>query len=236
LENEQAAQTLDYVSKQMNAPLVTGTITQNGKGQTFNSLLLWENGKGAVAQYDKIHPVPFAEYLPDRSFWYPLAPSLFDLVPRDFSFGTRSNVFNINGALAGVAICFDIVDDSLIHQMVDGGAQFIIAPTNNADFGHTDESEQQLAIARLRAIETGRSVVNDSTVGVSAMFGPEGQVIGKLPTFTRGALVDTVPLSTTVTPAMFAGRQIEWLVAGFGLAGLVVGLLLRPRRKIARNG
>jgi apolipoprotein N-acyltransferase len=236
LANEQAAQTLDYVSKQMNAPLVTGTITQNSKGQMFNSLLLWENGKGAVAQYDKIHPVPFAEYLPDRSFWYPLAPSLFDLVPRDFSFGKRSNVFDINGAMAGVAICFDIVDDSLIHQMVDGGAQFIIAPTNNADFGHTDESQQQLAIARLRAIETGRSVVNDSTVGVSAMFGPNGQVIGKLPTFTRGALVDTVPLSTTVTPAMVAGRQIEWLVGGFGLAGLALGLLLRPRRKKSSDG
>lgn len=236
LENIQAAQTLDYVSKQMHAPLVTGTITQNNRGQTFNSLLLWENGKGAVAQYDKIHPVPFAEYLPDRSFWYPLAPGLFDLVPRDFSFGKRSNVFDINGAMAGVAICFDIVDDSLIHQMVDGGAQFIIAPTNNADFGHTDESEQQLAIARLRAIETGRSVVNDSTVGVSAMFGPDGQVIAKLPTFTRGALVDTVPLSTTVTPAMFAGRQIEWLVSGFGLAGLALGLLMRPRRRKARDG
>lgn len=231
LRNKRAAQTLDFVSKEMNAPLVTGTITQNEKGQTFNSLLLWENGKGAVAQYDKIHPVPFAEYLPNRSFWYPLAPGLFDLVPRDFTFGTRSNVFDINGIKAGVAICFDIVDDGLIHQMVDGGAQFILAPTNNADFGHSDESVQQVAIARLRAIESGRSVVNDSTVGVSAMFAPDGRVIGKLPTFTRGALVETIPLSTTVTPAMFAGRQIEWIVAGFALASLVVGLLLAPRRR-----
>ena len=231
LSNEQAAQTLDFVSKEMNAPLVTGTITENAKGQTFNSMLLWENGKGSIAQYDKIHPVPFAEYLPNRSFWYPLAPSLFDLVPRDYTFGTRSNVFNINGAMAGLAICFDIVDDGLIHQMVDAGAEFILAPTNNADFGHSDESVQQVAIARLRAIETGRSVVNDSTVGVSAMFAPDGRVIAKLPTFRRGVMVETVPLSTTVTPAMFAGRQIEWIVAGFGLASLVVGLLLAPRQR-----
>ncbi|QNE46688.1 apolipoprotein N-acyltransferase [Glaciihabitans sp. INWT7] len=235
LRNEQAAQTLDFVSKEMNAPLVTGTVTENSKGQTFNSLLLWENGKGSVAQYDKIHPVPFAEYLPNRSFWYPLAPSLFDLVPRDYTFGTRSNVFDINGAMAGLAICFDIVDDGLIHRMVDGGAEFIIAPTNNADFGHSDESVQQVAIARLRAIETGRSVVNDSTVGVSAMFAPDGREIATLPTFTRGALVQTVPLSTTVTPAMFAGRQIEWIVAGFGLASLLVGLLLAPRRPRAQS-
>ena len=231
LRNEQAAQTLDFVSKEMNAPLVTGTITENAKGQTFNSLLLWKNGMRSVAQYDKIHPVPFAEYLPDRSFWYPLAPSLFDLVPRDYTFGTRSNVFDINGAMAGLAICFDIVDDGLIHQMVDGGAEFILAPTNNADFGHSDESVQQVAIARLRAIETGRSVVNASTVGVSAMFAPDGRTVAKLPTFTRGALVETIPLSTTITPAMFAGRQIEWIVTGFGLAVVVVGMLLAPRRR-----
>ena len=234
LRNEQAAQTLDFVSEKMDAPLVTGTITENAQGQRFNSVLLWKNGRGSVAQYDKIHPVPFAEYLPDRSFWYPLAPSLFDLVPRDYSFGRRSNVFDINGAMAGIAICFDIVDDGLIHQMVDGGAEFILAPTNNADFGHSDESVQQVAIARLRAVETGRSVVNNSTVGVSAMFAPDGGVIAQLPTFTRGAMVETIPLSTTLTPAMFAGRHIEWIVAGFGLAGLIVGMLLAPRR--ARSG
>ena len=230
LRNEQAAQTLDFVSEKMGAPLVTGTRTENAQGQTFNSLLLWKSGSGSLAQYDKIHPVPFAEYLPDRSFWYPFAPSLFDLVPRDYSFGMRPNVLDINGAMAGVAICFDIVDDGLIHQMVDGGAEFILAPTNNADFGRSDESVQQVAIARLRAIETGRSVVNDSTVGVSAMFAPDGRVIAKLPTFTRGAMVETIPLSTTLTPAMFAGRQIEWMVAGFGLASLIVGMVLAPRR------
>lgn len=233
LQNERSAETLDYVSRQLNAPLITGTITQNSHGQIFNSLLLWENGKGSIAQYDKIHPVPFAEYLPDRSFWYPLAPALFDLVPRDYTVGTRSNVFNINGFMAGVAICFDIVDDGLIHQMIAGGAQFIVAPTNNADFGHTDESQQQVAIARLRAIETSRSVVNDSTVGVSAMFAPDGRVITALPTFVRGAMLQSIPLSSAVTPAIAFGRQLEWLSSGFGLAALVTGLLLSLARRLS---
>lgn len=231
LRYQQAAETLDYVTKAMKAPLVTGTITEDSKGRRFNSMLLWENGKGAVDQYDKIHPVPFAEYLPDRTFWYPLAPSLFDLVPRDYSFGQRNNVFDINGAVAGLAICFDIVDDALIKQMIDGGAEYILAPTNNADFGHTDESQQQVAIARLRAIETGRSVVNASTVGVSAMFAPDGRVIAQLQPFSPGALVERIPLSTTMTPAILAGRAIEWLVSGLGIVGLVLGLLLRPRKK-----
>jgi len=232
LSNEYAGKELDFVSAALKAPLVTGTITTDRAGREFNSVLLWENGKGAVDQYDKIHPVPFAEYLPNRSFWYPLAPSLFDLVPRDYSFGTRKNVFPIKGTVAGIAICFDIVDDALVNQMVDGGAQFIVAPTNNADFGHSDESQQQVAIARLRAIETSRSVVNDSTVGVSAIFGPDGKKIASLTPFTRGAMVAAVPLSSVVTPAVLIGREIELLVSGFGLAGLLPGWLLRrrPRR------
>jgi apolipoprotein N-acyltransferase len=235
LENTRAAQTLDFVSKAMKAPLVTGTITENKKGETFNSLLLWENGKGAVDQYDKIHPVPFAEYLPDRSFWYPLAPSLFDLVPRDYSFGTRDNVFDIKGDVAGLAICFDIVDDSLISKMLRDGAEFIIAPTNNADFGHTDESSQQVGIARLRAIETGRSVVNASTVGVSAIFAPDGRVISQLPTFRAGSMVENVPLSHTTTPATLLSRGIEWLVAGLGVSGLALAMIFAPSAARSRR-
>lgn len=235
LRNPQSAQVLDFVSERMHAPLVTGTITEDTKGRVFNSLLLWESGKGAVQQYDKIHPVPFAEYLPDRSFWYPLAPNLLDMVPRDYSFGQRSNVFDINGIRAGVAICFDIVDDSLVRRMIDGGADLILAPTNNADFGHSDESRQQVAIARLRAIETGRSVVNISTVGMSAMFAPDGSVIAQLPDYTAGAMLESVPLSSTVTPAMTIGPELEWLASGIGLAGLLLGLMLafaeRGRRR-----
>ncbi len=63
------------------------------------------------------------------------------------------------------------------------------------------------------------------------MFAPDGREIAKLPTFTRGAMVETIPLSRTITPAMVAGRQIEWIFAGFGLAGLIVGLMLAPRRR-----
>jgi apolipoprotein N-acyltransferase len=230
LRNTQSAQTLDYITGAMKAPLVTGTITEDSEGRTFNSLLLWENGKGSVAQYDKVHPVPFAEYLPDRSFWYPLAPNLLDMVPRDYSFGTRPNVFDINGIKAGVAICFDIVDDSLIDKMIAGGSQLILAPTNNADFGHSDESQQQVAIAKLRAMETGRSVVNISTVGMSAMFAPDGKTIDAIPSFQPGSMVQKVPLSNTMTPAMVIGNQIEWVVCGLGLAGLALGLMLAPRR------
>src|SRR5690606_12685267 len=88
----------------------------------------------------------------------------------------------------------------------------------NADFGQSAESVQQLAIARLRAIEYGRSVVNISTVGTSAIITPDGEALSQLPTFEPGAMVEDVPLSTTITPAAVAGRGIEWFTAGLGLA------------------
>ncbi|WP_241986416.1 apolipoprotein N-acyltransferase [Cryobacterium psychrophilum] len=230
LERSESAALLNRVSKEMNAPIVTGTITTDGS-RTFNSLLLWKGGDNAVDQYDKIHPVPFAEYIPDREFWSPLAPDLFALIPRDFTIGTRDNVFDINGVTAGLAICFDIVDDNLIRQMIAGGADIILAPTNNADFGRTDQSVQQLAIARLRAIETGRSLVNTSTVGTSAIIAPDGGTIDRLPTFEPGAMVQDVPLSQTVTLAMVAGRGIELAVSGLGLVGMILAVLLARRRR-----
>jgi apolipoprotein N-acyltransferase len=237
LRSAASARALDRITTEMDAPLVTGTITEDAKGRLFNSLLLWKPGQGAVAQYDKIHPVPFAEYLPDRQFWYPLAPSLFDLVPRDYSIGTRPNVFDINGTLAGVAICFDIVDDGLVRQMIDGGAQILLAPTNNADFGHTDESAQQLAIARLRAMEASRSLVNISTVGTSAIVAPDGSTIASLPVWTPGSMVETVPLSTAITPAIAAGGLIEWGVSGLSLAALAFALVrTRVRRRRGARG
>lgn len=221
LRYPRAAGVLDYVTEKLDAPLVVGAITDGVEDTTYNSMLLWESGEGSVAQYDKKHPVPFAEYLPDREFWYPFAPSLFDLVPRDFSFGQRPNVFDIDGILAGVAICFDIVDDALLREMADGGAQLILAPTNNADFGRSDESIQQLAIARLRAIEYGRSVVNISTVGTSAIIAPDGSTIAALTTFEPGAMVEDVPLSTSVTPAAVIGLALEIGLASLGFIALL---------------
>lgn len=230
LRNEYAASVLDLVSERLDAPVVVGTITADGD-ETFNSVLLWRAGDGAVDQYDKVHPVPFAEYLPARDFFYPLAPSLFDLVPRDYSFGQRDTVVDLDGVIAGISICYDIVDDDLLARQIDEGAQVLLAPTNNADFGVSDQSVQQLAIARLRAIESGRALVQASTVGASAIVLPDGSTLDSLPLFEPGTMVQEVPLSDTITPAHALGRTLEWGVILFGLAAIVLGGALAPRRR-----
>jgi apolipoprotein N-acyltransferase len=227
LRSAEAAALADSISLATNAPFIFGTITVDGD-KTFNSVLKWQAGEGAVDQYDKVHPVPFAEYLPNREFFYPLAPSMFDMVPRDYTIGTRDPVMTAGDAIAGIAICYDIVDDALFRDMLANNANVIFAPTNNSDFGRTDESIQQLGIARMRAVETGRSVVNVSTVGVSAVIAPDGSDLDRLEPFTPGVMVANVPLSTVVTPASVIGLPLEWALI---VMGLVPVLGLRRKRE-----
>ena len=221
LANPNIAAFADLVSTESDAPFIFGTITADGD-KTFNSALMWEAGRGAVDQYDKVHPVPFAEYLPEREFFYPLAPDLFDMVPRDYTLGTRDPIFEFGDVKAGIAICYDIVDDGLFRNILADGGNVIIAPTNNSDFGRTDENIQQLGIARMRAVETGRAVVNTSTVGVSAIVAPDGSDIARLTPFEPGVMVADVPLSTVVTPASIIGLPLEWalMIAGIVPFGL----------------
>jgi len=235
LRSTYAASVLDVVGDRLDAPVVVGTITVDGD-EVFNSVLVWQSGVGAVDQYDKVHPVPFAEYLPAREFFYPLAPQLFDLVPRDYSFGQRDTVVDLDGVIAGISICYDIVDDDLLARQIDEGAQVLLAPTNNADFGVSDQSVQQLAIARLRAIESGRSLVNASTVGASAIVLPDGSTLDSLPLFQAGTMVQQVPLSDTITPAHALGRTLEWVIVLFALttialAGLLIGVTGRANSR-----
>lgn len=196
------------VDEELGVPLVFGTITERGE-KLFNSSILWEPLTGPVDYYDKQRPVPFAEYVPDRDFWYQLAPDLIGLISRGYSFGERDGIYELPQGPVGTLICFEIAIDDIGRNLVNQGAQVILSQTNNADFGFSDETFQQAAFAKLRAIETGRAVVNVSTVGVTAVYGPDGQTLDQLETFTAGAMVTEVPLRTSLTPGVAIGGAVD---------------------------
>ncbi|WP_082514366.1 apolipoprotein N-acyltransferase [Frigoribacterium sp. Leaf164] len=225
----------DAVSDGYDAPLLSGVITQSDDGEeAWNSSILWEDG-AVAGQYDKKHPVPFGEYVPDRSFWRPFAPDLIDLIARDYTPGTRPEAMPIGDFVAGISICFDIVDDQLITNMMRDGAQVIVAQTNNADFGDTDENAQQLAITRLRALETARPVVSVSTVASSRVIDADGQIVAGVTDFTAGTMVHTVDLGTGTTPAVVASRAVELFVSFLGLAALVLARVMIGGRRSRRR-
>ena len=226
LADAAAASTMSrLVDEKFGVPLIFGTITERG-GELFNSSLIWRPGVGVTDWYDKKRPVPFAEYVPDRDFWYSLAPDLVGLISHGYTFGTRDGIFELGEDKLGVLICFEIAIDDISRELVGSGAQLILSQTNNADFGRSDETFQQVAIAKLRAIETGRAVVNDSTVGVSAIFAPDGRVLDQLPTFEPGVMVARVPLRSSITPAMAIGGGLDLAIN----AAAVILILLSTGR------
>ncbi|WP_010202411.1 apolipoprotein N-acyltransferase [Salinibacterium sp. PAMC 21357] len=229
LSNSYAASAFDYVTERAGAPLISGDITERDD-KVYNSQLLWMPGEGVVDIYDKRHPVPFGEYVPNRDFWSQFAPDLIGLIARDYTVGTSDMVFDVSGTTVGVNICFDIVDDQILTESVEQGARVIIASSNNADFGRTDESAQQLATARIRALELGRSVVNISTVGLSAIIAPDGTTIAEVPWYTPATMLEDVPLSSTITPAVVWGRELEWLVSGIALGALIISAIAGRRK------
>ncbi|MEN9752697.1 MAG: hypothetical protein RL670_388 [Actinomycetota bacterium] len=233
LEYQSAQRRVSALVDGMNKPLIFGTTRESGQ-EIFNSSVLWMPGDGPVAIYDKKRPVPFAEYVPDRPFWRALAPDLIDLIQHGYTAGSRTGIFDVLDRKAGVLICFEIAIDEINRELVDGGAQVIISQTNNADFGRSAETYQQAALARLQAIATGRTIVNISTVGVSAIFQPDGTVRHQVPAFTAASIIADVNLRSSKTPAQVLGVYLELtlnlLAAGFCLLALA-GQLRRSGAK-----
>ncbi|MTB71507.1 apolipoprotein N-acyltransferase [Arsenicicoccus sp. MKL-02] len=229
VRNADAGQAITYAARTAQAPVLVGTLRTDDQARIKNTTLLWDAQHGPVAAYAKRHPVPFAEYIPYRSFFRHFSDKV-DLLTHDFTAGDTVGVMDVptraGSVRVGLGICFEVAYDDLMRDAVHHGGQLLAVQTNNATFGYTDESYQQLAISRVRAVELGRSVVHVSTVGASAMITPDGVAHDRTGLFTAAALDAALPLRSELTPAARIGDLPVWV--GVGL--LALGLALRPRR------
>lgn len=233
LLNSESAGRLDRLVSDMGAPALVNAATTR-QGETFNTSLLW-TGEGATQLHDKVNPVPFGEYVPDRWFYQALAPDLIGLIQREYTSGSNPPVIDVAGTRIGLAICFDVIYDNVIHESVTAGAQLYVFQTNNADFRGTDENLQQLAIARMRAIETGRAVVNVSTTGTSQAILKDGTVLAELADDVAGAQVSELPLYTGTTLATllmpWTGPALSWA----SVSALATSAFLYHRRSARKS-
>jgi len=234
IRNPDAANVIDAAVGAINAPLVLGAVLREPSPRESNASLLYLPGRGLAWRYVKQHPVPFAEYIPYRSFFRNFSDKA-DLAG-DFVAGKGAGVFRVptrggDTIAAGTIICFEVAIDALVRDTVDHGANVLLVQTNNATFGFTDESVQQLAISRIRAIEHGRSIVHVSTVGVSAMITPDGTAHQPSALFTSEVLAADLPLRTERTVADRVGPWPE-IAASAGLVAMLALLALsRIRRR-----
>ena len=234
LRNPDAGTVISAVVDAIGVQTLVGTVLDTPPGRLSNASIVWTPGQGPGRDpsqlYVKRHPAPFGEYIPNRSFFRRFSDQV-DLVRRDFVSGDRVGVLSAGGTTIGDVICFEVAYDNLVRDTVRGGAQLLVVQTNNATFGYTDESIQQLAMSRLRAVESGRAVVHISTVGVSALILPDGSLRQRTELFTSAVLTGALPLSSARTPATRVGQWPELLLAVCGVLLALTGSRRRTGRR-----
>ena len=204
------------------APLLLGTQDLTPEDGRYNVSLLWSPNGTVLGEYRKQRPAPFAEYIPIRSFARHFSADV-DRVSKDVLPGSGPAVMDLPAPVLGrsvtisTIICFEVVYDPIVRKSVRDGGEIIIVQTNNASFGLTPESTQQLAMTKLRAIEFGRTAIQASTVGVSAIVTPDGRVAYETELFTPASFAAEVPLRTSMTPASYLEFLERWAVLGLGV-------------------
>ena len=189
---------------------------------------MWEPGQGVVATYSKQHPAPFAEYIPLRSVARVFS-SAVDRVTRDMLPGHEPGYVPLASPRLdrtvgiGDVICFEVAYDSLVRSAVRAGGEVLVVQTNNATFGWSDESTQQLAMSRVRAVEHGRATVQISTVGVSAVISPNGSLQQRTELFTADQMIANLPLRTSQTWATRLGGWPAWAVDALAVCAVLAG-------------
>jgi apolipoprotein N-acyltransferase len=212
------------------APIVVGAVLEVPEDpfRIRNAAVEWDPVLGADEVYIKRHLVPFGEFVPYRDALARYIERL-DRVSRDFEPGEVPGNMSVGGVPLGVVICFEVSNDSVVRDVVAQGAEIIAVLTNNATFGGSSQPEQQLQIERMRAMEMYRIVAVAATSGISAVIGPEGEVLQELDESETGFLVAEVPREQRVMPAVFLGGWVEGLLGVIALGTLVVGAVLRSQ-------
>lgn len=226
LRNPDAAAAITAAARAVGAPILVGAVLINAdRKTTTNSVIVWDPGTGPAERHDKKIIQPFGEYLPLRGFF-----RLFsDYADRAGYFvpGSGTGVVHAAGVPIGVATCYEVAFDRAFRDSMAAGAQLLTVPTNNATFGDSEMTYQQLAMSRVRAVEHGRALVVAATSGVSAVVAADGAVTEQSELFVPAALTATLPLRTDRTLATRLGPAPEYLAVALCLLGLGAALLRR---------
>jgi apolipoprotein N-acyltransferase len=224
------------------APFAVG-ITEDAPGDHFLNaqVVVTPDGK-IVSRYDKVHRVPFGEYMPLRGLLHAVgAPT--DLVPRDAVAGTGPAYLDIplssgpdsgDTVRAGAVISWEVFFGRRAAEGVNDGATFIMNPTNGSSYTGTILQSQQIASSRLRAMENGRWVVQVSPTGFSAFVSPDGDVFDRTAVSEQKVITRTITLTSGRTWYSHLGDRPFVLLMILALLGawIVPGRALLAQRRI----
>jgi len=171
------AQVVGGLARDLRAPMIVGTVEDAGPEHFTNSAVLIDDDGSVLDHYDKVHRVPFGEYVPFRSLLEKVAG---DALPADDALiGQRPARLDVPGKIGRVAvpISWEIFFADRTREGVEAGARLVLNPTNGSSFTGTIVQTQQVASSRMRAIESGRWVAQVAPTGFSAVVDHRGEVV-----------------------------------------------------------
>ena len=226
--DERLLKTLTELAGTLRMRLLVGSVDgDDTRGYRNTAFLLTE--KGIAGRYDKIHLVPFGEYVPLSGvfgFVKGWAEFISELEP-----GSSPVVFPGPPAPFGVVICYEGIFPDLYRKFVKGGARLMINMTNDAWFGRTSGPAQHLAMYPLRAVEHRTAVVRAANTGVSAFIAPSGRIVRWMRLFERGTMSETLPLRNGETLYTRVGDWVAWL--SFAVTAAALGAAAVAGRRAA---
>ncbi len=227
LANPDAHELISSAAAAIDAPILVGAVVEAPgataeEPTTTNSVIVWNPESGPGERHDKQIVQPFGEYLPWRGFFR----NFSEYADRAGYFvpGDGTGVVHPAGVPVGVATCWEVIFDRAPRESVRNGAQLLVVPSNNATFTES-MSEQQLAFARLRAVEHDRYVVVAGTTGISAIISPDGRELARTAFYEPAYLDSAVRLKSQLTAATRFGPLVEGLLIALGVGSLIVAML-----------
>lgn len=197
----------------------------DGRLAAYNSAALIDPQGREEFQYDKIHLVPFSEYVPWRDFFW-FAKNLTGLAG-DFRSGARYAVGHLPGGHFSIFICYEAVFPNEVRQFVLGGANLLINLSNDGWFGRSAAPAQHLQMARVRAVEERRWLLRDTNNGFTASVDPYGRIVARMAPDIRGEL--DAPYAFRSDNTLYA-RWGDWLPEACAAVSLILLLVAAFRR------
>lgn len=189
VEDQREGDELSALAAELDAPLVVGAV--EGEDDGFrNAALVVDSGGEFVDRFEKVRRVPFGEYVPFRSLVEPFAG---DALPaRDAIVGEGPAVIETEAGTLGVVISWEVFFANRARDAIANGGEVLLNPTNGSSYWLTIVQTQQVASSRLRAMETGRWVLQTAPTGLSALVTPDGDVIERTGVSEQAVVAGTV--------------------------------------------
>jgi apolipoprotein N-acyltransferase len=190
-----------------------------GKWLASNTAILLGPSGQRIFTYDKIHLVPFGEFVPYRRWLWFAGRLTADI--GDFTPGNSYRVGKLPDGGFGVFICYEAIFPAQVRQYTLGGAQLLINISNDGWFGRSSAPVQHLMMARVRAVENRRWLLRDTNNGFTASIDPYGRIVAELPTDVRSELDAPYDFRTGFTPYVRFGDWFAFLCVAVSLAILI---------------